>query len=128
MTMLDQPAIGYDDGDIDTNVSTNGHINDLIALRYSRRQTLRGGLSAMSMAVFGGAMLAGCDQDDTRRATTVTAGDATSTTSGKTVTLVGTVTSGTRVSNFMYSLQKVSTSSAVGSLLWIIMPSVPALM
>ena len=27
MTMLDQPAIGYDDGDIDTNVSTNGHIN-----------------------------------------------------------------------------------------------------
>lgn len=95
MTMLDQPAIGYDDGDIDTNVSANGHINDLIALRYSRRQTLRGGLSAMSMAVFGGAMLAGCDKDDTRRATTVTAGDATSTTSGKTVTLVGTVTSGT---------------------------------
>jgi secreted PhoX family phosphatase len=95
MTILNQLTICYDDGDIDTNISVNPHLNDLITSRYSRRQTLRGGLSAMTAAVFGGAMLTGCDKDDDRRAATVTAGGAVTTSAGKTVTLNGTVTSGT---------------------------------
>ena len=98
MTMLNQPTIGYDDGDVDTNTTTNPHISDLIASRYSRRQTLRGGLTAMTTAVFGGAMLTGCDKDDERRATTVTAGQAITTSAGKTVTLNGAVTSGNSAS------------------------------
>ena len=94
MTMPNQPTIGYDDGDIDTNLTANPHIGELIASRYSRRQTLRGGLSAMTAAVFGSAMLTACDEDDDRRATTVTAGSAITTSAGKTVTLSGAVTSG----------------------------------
>ena len=82
----------YDDGDVDTNESANTHLGDLIARRYSRRQTLRGGLSAMTTAVFGGVLLAGCDDDDTitRDPITVTAGSAVAITAGKIVTLQGT--------------------------------------
>ena len=94
MTMLNQPTIGYDDGDIDTNLTANPHISELIASRYSRRQTLRGGLTAMTTAVFGSTMLTACDKDDDRRATTVNAGSAITTSAGKTVTLSGAVTSG----------------------------------
>ena len=52
-TMTSALAI-YHDGDVDTNRSGNPHLNDLIEQRYSRRQTLMGGLSAASAAVFGG--------------------------------------------------------------------------
>ncbi|MCD2316530.1 PhoX family phosphatase [Sphingomonas sp. IC-11] len=85
----------YDDGDIDTNRSANGHLNDLIAQRYSRRQTLRGGLSAMTTAVFGGVLLAGCDDETiTSEPVKVSAGSAVATTAGKTVTLQGTANTG----------------------------------
>lgn len=83
----------YDDGDIDTNRSTNTHLNDLIGQRYSRRQTLRGGLTAMTTAVFGGVLLAGCDDEGdllTRDNVTVSTGQSAATTAGKTVTLQGT--------------------------------------
>ncbi|WP_307718243.1 PhoX family phosphatase [Sphingomonas sp. TZW2008] len=83
----------YDDGDIDTNRSGNQHLGELIAKRYSRRQTLRGGLTAMTTAVFGGVLLAGCGDDDdllTRDSVTVTTGSSAATTAGKTVTLQGT--------------------------------------
>jgi len=53
---------GYDDGDVDTNRSDNGTLNDLIARRYSRRETLRSGASAAAVAVFGGAFVAACDE------------------------------------------------------------------
>ncbi|OWK30869.1 PhoX family protein [Sphingomonas mucosissima] len=88
----------YDDGDIDTNRSANGHLNDLIASRYSRRQTLRGGLTAMTTAVFGGVLLAGCDEDDLlqRETVTVTAGQGATTSAGKTVTLQGTASTTAR--------------------------------
>ena len=39
----------YDDGDIDTNRSANPRLGDLVEQRYSRRQTLLGGLTAMTM-------------------------------------------------------------------------------
>jgi secreted PhoX family phosphatase len=54
----------YTDGDIDTNPTANPHINDLIDVRYSRRQTLMGGMSATAAAVFGGMLLTGCDDDN----------------------------------------------------------------
>ncbi|MBB4155608.1 hypothetical protein GGQ80_003533 [Sphingomonas jinjuensis] len=86
-------AFAYDDGDIDTNRSHGRHLNDLVAERYSRRQTLMGGISAMAAAAFGSAMLTGCDDDGDRNdAITVSAGSAVATAAGKTVTLVGTVT------------------------------------
>ncbi|HVF94794.1 MAG TPA: alkaline phosphatase PhoX [Sphingomonas sp.] len=88
-------TIGYDDGDIDTNPSTNPHLNDLVAARYSRRQTLMGGLTAMTTAVFGSMVLAGCGDDDSAKAVTVSAGSNLATTAGKLVTLAGSVTSGT---------------------------------
>ena len=98
MKQVTAPSLdGYWDGDVDTNRSTaSPHLNDLVAQRYSRRQTLFGGLGAMTTAVFGAALLAGCgDGGDDRRAVTVEAGNSGATTSGRTVTLTGTVTGGT---------------------------------
>jgi hypothetical protein len=86
----------YDDGDIDTNRSANPRLGDLVEQRYSRRQTLLGGLTAMTTAVFGGVLLAGCGGDDdvlTRDSITATAGANAATTAGKTVTLQGTASS-----------------------------------
>lgn len=89
----------YDDGDIDTNSAANPHLNELITQRYSRRQTLRGGLTAMTTAVFGGVLLAGCDDDDDllqRESVSVSTGQSATTTAGKTVTLQGTASSTAR--------------------------------
>ncbi|WP_244501548.1 PhoX family protein [Sphingomonas gellani] len=83
--------MSYHDGDTDTNRSGNPHIDDLVSARYSRRQTLLGGLQAASAAVFGGMLLSACgDGDD--EAALVDAGASASTTSGKLVTLNGSVT------------------------------------
>ena len=57
MTELSLTTIGYDDGDIDTNASRNPHLNEIVHQRYSRRQTLLGGLSAMTTAAFGSVLL-----------------------------------------------------------------------
>ena len=111
----------YDDGDIDTNRTANTHLNDLVAQRYSRRQTLRGGLTAMTTAVFGGVLLAGCDDDDdtiTRPAVTATAGSAVTVTAGKTVTLQGTASASaltvgwTQVSGPAVTLSSTSSATA----------------
>ncbi|MEG3164266.1 DUF839 domain-containing protein [Sphingomonas sp. PB2P19] len=80
----------YTDGDIDTNPTANPHLNDLIEVRYSRRQTLMGGLSAATAAVFGGMLLAGCDDDgDGSSPVTVTAGSSANAAPGRPVTLTG---------------------------------------
>lgn len=110
----------YDDGDIDTNRSANGHLNELIASRYSRRQTLRGGLTAMTTAVFGGVLLAGCDDDDLlqRESVTVSAGQVATTSTGKTVTLQGTASTTartvgwTQVSGPAVTLSNANTATA----------------
>ncbi|WBH17468.1 PhoX family protein [Sphingomonas radiodurans] len=86
----------YDDGDIDTNRTNSIHLNDLVAQRYSRRQTLMGGLTAMTTAVFGGVLLAGCGGDDstlTRDSITAAAGANAATTAGSLVRLQGTASS-----------------------------------
>ena len=79
----------YDDGDIDTNPTLNPHLGDLIEVRYSRRQTLMGGLSAATTAVFGGMLLAGCGSDDDGSPLTVTATAGGSSAAGRVATLTG---------------------------------------
>jgi secreted PhoX family phosphatase len=91
--MSTDATIAYTDGDIDTNGSANPHLNDLIAVRYSRRQTLRGGLSAATAAVFGGMLLTGCDDDADKgpnAGLTVTASASGAASAGRIVTLTGT--------------------------------------
>lgn len=61
MTESTDLAIGYSDGDVDTNNTVNPTLNALIEQRYSRRDTLRSGASAAAVAVFGGGVLAACD-------------------------------------------------------------------
>ena len=95
MTMHEN-VFAYDDGDIDTNRSTTPHLNAIVAERYSRRQTIMGGITAMSTAVFGSALLAGCGDDDTESAALTVSGAASGmSASGRTVTLTGTVAGGT---------------------------------
>ena len=81
----------YTDGDIDTNPTSNPHLNDLIETRYSRRQTLMGGMSATAAAVFGGMLLTGCDDDNDGGSdpVTVTATAGGSATAGRVATLTG---------------------------------------
>lgn len=91
--------IGYDDGDIDTNHGGSRHLNELVSERYSRRQTLMGGISAMATAVFGSALLAACGDDDDNDSNTgadftVSATAAGEAKAGRVVTLTGTVTGG----------------------------------
>jgi uncharacterized protein len=72
----------------DSNVSGNTHIAQVIESRFSRRQTILGGMSATATALFGGSLLAACGSDN--EAPTVQAGQAVSTNSGRMVTLMGT--------------------------------------
>src|SRR5688572_25677921 len=92
---------GYTDGDVDTNNSANPTLEGLIAERYSRRQTLMGGLSATALALFGTSMLTACG--DENEAPTVNAGQNATTSSGRFVTLAGTATD----------------DKAVGTVVWI---------
>jgi secreted PhoX family phosphatase len=82
------PIIGYSDGDVDTNNSGNMTLESIVGERYSRRQTLFGGLSAAALALFGTSMLTACGDDNT--APTVSAGQNGTASSGRVVTLAGT--------------------------------------
>lgn len=82
---------GYLDGDVDTNETGNRHLSSIVEERYSRRQTLFGGISATAIALFGTALLAACDDDD-NQAPVVNAGENASTRSGRVVTLSGSAT------------------------------------
>lgn len=88
--MSNEAPAAYTDGDIDTNISANPTLNDLVAARYSRRQTLMGGVSALTAAVFGGALVAACGDDDEPSVQVSVGGDVTAY-SGQTVTLTATV-------------------------------------
>jgi hypothetical protein len=81
---------GYTDGDIDTNGSSNPSLREMVDTRYSRRQTLFGGMSATALAVFGSTMLSACGGDDENGGPTVSAGQNATTNSGRVVTLAGT--------------------------------------
>lgn len=93
MTDTTEMRLGYTDGDVDTNNSSNLWLNDLAAERFSRRATLRSGATAVAAAALGGSLLAGCDESDALDlgpAPVVTAGSSGATTSGRVVTLTGT--------------------------------------
>lgn len=53
-----------DADDSDTNNSGNPTFHSVLQARLSRRQTMFGGLSATTLAIFGGFGLAGCSDDD----------------------------------------------------------------
>jgi uncharacterized protein len=90
--VLDLDNFGYTDGDVDTNRSDNGSIQDLIETRYSRRAALFGGLAAAALPGF---VLSGCGEGGATAAESlqVSAGDV-ATSAGRVVTLNGTVSGG----------------------------------
>lgn len=100
MTVSIELATEYNDGDINTNHSIAPHLNDMIATRYSRRQVLRGGMSAAAAAMFGGVLLGGCGSDgagagQTSGGMSVTATASGASSAGRIVTLAGAVLGGT---------------------------------
>ncbi|RZJ99621.1 MAG: DUF839 domain-containing protein [Novosphingobium sp.] len=82
--------ISYTDGDVDTNRSANPSLNEMVNERYSRRQTLFGGMATATAAFFGTSLLAACGDDN--KAPVVSAGTAGTSNSGRVVTLSGTAT------------------------------------
>ena len=90
MTKKNEADYSYTDGPLDTNISQNQSLQELVDARYSRRNLLRSGFAATALAVFGGFSLAGCGGDgDDDSAPTVNAGQAATTSSGRTVNLAG---------------------------------------
>jgi len=90
----------YSDGDVDTNLTDNRDLGSIVDERYSRRQTLMGGLGASTAAFLGTSLLAACDldvfnDDNGLGAFFITAGNSGTTTSGNLVTLSGTQGAGT---------------------------------
>lgn len=92
----------YTDGVLDTNVSANPTLEEIVGARYSRRNLLRTGFSATALAVFGSLPLVACDDDDDK-APTVTAGQSATTNSGRAVTLAGTATDDGSVSSVSWT-------------------------
>jgi secreted PhoX family phosphatase len=94
MSGTDQP-FGYDDGIVDTNLSDNPTLNQIVTERYSRRQALFGSASAVSIALFGGSLVSACGGESSTPAT-VSAGGAVTTSAGRAVTLTGSSSGATR--------------------------------
>jgi uncharacterized protein len=88
--VLDLENFSYTDGDVDTNRSSNGNIQDIIETRYSRRTALFGGLAAAALPGF---VLTACGEASGSVADSlqVSAGDVASS-AGRVITLTGTVT------------------------------------
>ena len=83
---------GYSDGDLDTNDSATRSLESLADERFSRRQTLFGGVGATGMALFGTTMLSACGGgDDVNDSPIVTPGMVAATSAGRVVTLTTTV-------------------------------------
>lgn len=58
-----QTANSYDDNEI-VNPSHNPHMDDILSIRLSRRQTLKGGVSVTAGVLLGGASLTACGGGD----------------------------------------------------------------
>ena len=84
-------VVGYSDGDLDTNQSSNPTFESVAAARYSRRSLLRGGAAATTAAVFGGAI------------SNVSAGQTITSSSGKVITLTGSSTDPDKVGSGSWS-------------------------
>jgi secreted PhoX family phosphatase len=84
--------LGYSDREVDTNDFPNRALGSIVEERYSRRQTLFGGISAAAVAFMGTTLLAGCDDDNdglAGAAPVVSAGSTGATSSGRVVSLSG---------------------------------------
>ncbi len=95
MSELTAHGFAYSDGDVDTNNSVNPSLNAMIEQRYSRRQALRSGAAAVSMAALGGAVLAGCDSTASSRdpfPNIISVGTSGTSKGGRVVTLNANVT------------------------------------
>lgn len=91
----EEAAVGYTDGDVDTNDSRRPSLEALADQRYSRRQALFRGAGASTMAFMGTSLLAACSDDEgSGTSVTVSAGDTVATSSGRVVTLTGTPENG----------------------------------
>ncbi len=109
---------GYTDGDVDTNTSDNPTLNELVGMRYNRRQTLFGGVGAAAVALLGTTFLSACGNEND--APVVSAGQTGTSRSGRVVTLVGTATDDKTVSSVAWTqtggptvtLEGASTNSA----------------
>lgn len=91
----------YSDGDVDTNTSPHPSLNSLIERRYSRRETLRSGASAATMAVFGGSILAACDNAASADPfpNLISVGSSGASASGRVVTLTANATDNGTISS-----------------------------
>lgn len=102
MTELTAHGFAYSDGDVDTNTSSNPSLNAMIDQRYSRRAALRSGAMAASVAVFGGAVLAGCDSAASSSdpfPNIISVGSSGTTKAGRVVTLTANVTDNGAISS-----------------------------
>ncbi len=126
--MADSNLHAYSDGDIDTNPTNNPSLEDLVAARYSRRQTMFGGIAAMTTAVLSTSMLSACggEGDGVRESVTVIAGENGTATSGRVVTLNGTASSNATGTAWSQVSGPAVTLTATGSTVTFIAPSVAA--
>jgi len=83
------PANGYSDGDVNTNRSSAPTLESIVGERYTRRQTMFGGISALTIATLGTSFLAGCGGGDDNLPPVATAGANITSSSGRVVTLLG---------------------------------------
>lgn len=83
---------GYSDGDVDTNFTNLRTLNEIADERFSRRQTIVGGLKASAAAFLGTSVLAACSGDEVIGAPTalVNAGADATTSAGRMVTIAPT--------------------------------------
>lgn len=115
---------GYSDGDIDTNLSDQPSLNELIDARYSRRTALRGGAGATIAALLGTTLLAACGEDDEVNVPVVDAGADRTVAAGTTVTLQGTGASST--SGFVQTSGPPVTLTGTGATQSFVAPGVAA--
>ena len=115
---------GYSDGDIDTNLSDQPSLNDLIEARYSRRSALRGGAGATIAALLGTTLLSACGDDDAVTVPVVDAGADRTVAAGTTVTLQGTGASTT--SGFVQTSGPPVTLTGTGASQTFVAPGVAA--
>jgi secreted PhoX family phosphatase len=88
--MTEIVRIGYSDGDVDCNHSDNADLQSIIDTRYSRRQTMFGGVQALAVAALGSTFLTACGSEND--APIISAGQVANTSSGRLVTLSATAT------------------------------------
>ena len=117
MASTDSIAL-YSDGDVDTNPMPTRTLNDIAGERFSRRQTIRGGMMATTTAFLGTTLLAACDDDFTVGSdgdVAVDPGTAISTSSGRAVVLGGSVSGSTATAQWVQTAGPAVTLTGASS-------------